>query len=88
MADVTYNTDVFPALIRTLARIRCTTHGLSQDTEDTEPHKVPPILFAYKERDPAERALFDLCKVIGIQFKLLSHIPGAGGNPIEVYAAL
>src|SRR5258707_11086219 len=33
MADVTYNTDVFPALIRTLARIRRTAHGLSQDTE-------------------------------------------------------
>jgi len=88
MADVTYNTDIFPALIQTLGRIRHATLGPSEPTIDTERHKAPPILLAYKERDPAERALFDLSNEIDVQFKLLSHIPGAGGNPIEVYVAL
>lgn len=88
MADVTYNTDIFPALIQTLGRIRHATLGPSEPTNGTERHKAPPILLAYKERDQAERALFDLSNEIDVQFKLLSYIPGAGGNPIEVYVAL
>ncbi|KAF8326626.1 nicotinamide N-methyltransferase-like protein [Cantharellus anzutake] len=85
MADVTYNIDVFPALIRTLGRIRAAPRVTSAvGRKVTQP---PPVLLVYKERDSAERTLFDLCNEISINFKIISHIPGAGGNPIEVYVA-
>lgn len=77
MADVTYNTDMFPALLRTLdALVRVRTSTSSQP---------PLILLAYKERDPGERTLFDLARDLDLHFELVSQLPGAGGHPIEIY---
>lgn len=86
MADVTYNTDMFPPLLRTLnALVRLCTQATSSSPMSGENSSLPMIILAYKERDPAERTLFDLARVIGVNFDLISTIPGAGGNPIEIY---
>ena len=87
MADVTYNTDMFPPLLRTLsALIRLNTPSTSSDPISEEQNVLPPtIILAYKERDPAERTLFALARDIGVDFEELAMIPGAGGNPIEIY---
>ena len=76
MADVTYNTASFPALIKTLRSIlglRCSSA------------RAPLILLGYKERDPAERTLWDLARAIGIQLEKVGERPGAGGEPVEVW---
>ncbi|KAL0569716.1 hypothetical protein V5O48_012245 [Marasmius crinis-equi] len=75
MADVTYNTSSFPALIRTLSRL------MSLNAED----RPPFILLGYKERDAAERSLWDMAREIGIQFTQVDQVPGAGGVPIEIW---
>jgi hypothetical protein len=85
MADVTYNIDVFPSLLRTLREllalaVTCKTRGGTD--------LVPPfVLLAYKERDPAERSLFDAARLMGVVFEQVSSVPGAGGAPIEIYLA-
>jgi hypothetical protein len=87
MADVTYNADMFPPLLRTLnALVRPRTLLTAPDPVSEEKNSSPPIIIlAYKERDPAERTLFVLARGIGVNFELISTIPGAGGNPIEIY---
>ncbi|KAF8322250.1 hypothetical protein DL93DRAFT_2129895 [Clavulina sp. PMI_390] len=77
MADVTYNTDMFPALLRTLEAL------VSTMTSRGAPS--PAVLLAYKERDPGERAIFQLAQAIGVNFVLMDEIEGAGGHPIEIY---
>ncbi|KIL65568.1 hypothetical protein M378DRAFT_76761 [Amanita muscaria Koide BX008] len=73
MADVTYNTSAFPALMRTLRKLV----KLGQ--------KPPLILLGYKERDIAERSLWDLAKEENIHFILIEKIRGAGDAPIEIW---
>ncbi|KAM6496845.1 putative methyltransferase domain containing protein [Amanita muscaria] len=73
MADVTYNTSAFPALMRTLRKLV----KLGQ--------KPPLILLGYKERDIAERSLWDLAKEENIHFTLIEKIQGAGDAPIEIW---
>ncbi|KAG7093508.1 hypothetical protein E1B28_007183 [Marasmius oreades] len=75
MADVTYNTSSFPALIRTLSSLI----SLNR-TEDP-----PVIIMGYKERDPAERSLWNMVQEIGIRFNKVAEVPGAGGTPIEIW---
>ncbi|KAF8647757.1 hypothetical protein AX16_006592 [Volvariella volvacea WC 439] len=70
MADVTYNTDSFPALVATILKLI----KLSK--------KPPVILLGYKERHSTERTLWDL---IGIPLTKVDEIPGAGGTSIEVW---
>jgi hypothetical protein len=76
MADVTYNTDSFPALIQTLAGVR-----------NINPDKKPFFLLGYKERHDEERTLWDLVKTVGIDFAQVGAIPGhiSGGAPIEIW---
>ncbi|KAF8889276.1 putative methyltransferase-domain-containing protein [Infundibulicybe gibba] len=64
MADVTYNTTSFPALIRTLFRL------ITADA------KSPLILLGYKERDAAERTLWDLAREIGVSFYRIGERTG------------
>ncbi|KAK1222138.1 hypothetical protein PQX77_015066 [Marasmius sp. AFHP31] len=75
MADVTYNTSSFPALIRTLSSL------VSLNPKD----KPPTILLGYKERDSAERTLWDMAHEIGIQFTQVDSVPGTGDVPIEIW---
>ena len=74
MADVTYNTASFPALVRTLSSI------MNQVPR-------PAILLGYKERDPAERNLWSMAKDVGIEFTKVDEIVGAGGVPMEIWIA-
>ncbi|KAI0050943.1 hypothetical protein FA95DRAFT_1603038 [Auriscalpium vulgare] len=73
MADVTYNTASFPALLRTLSAL------LGRG--------APLVLLAYKERDPAERALWDmLARDAGVVLQRVGTHAGAGGQAVEVWA--
>jgi len=74
MADVTYNTASFPSLVRTLK----TLVNLS-----TRP---PQVVLGYKERDTAERALWNMLSEAGLDLKLLGTVAGHGGSPVEVWA--
>ena len=78
MADVTYNTASFPSLIRTLESL----------TRLRDPHgdRPPPlVLLGYKERDAAERSLWDMAREIGISFESVGARTGAGGNAVEIW---
>jgi hypothetical protein len=75
MADVTYNTSSFPALIRTIST-------LIRTKEDRGP---PLLLLGYKERDPAERMLWDMMKDIGFMLEMVGKRKGAGGASVEVW---
>lgn len=80
LADVTYNTVMFPALLRTLdALVHTVVASSGGDTL---------LILAYKERDAAERTLFILAIAVDIRFELVTTIAGAGGNPIEIYIAV
>lgn len=73
MADVTYNTTFFPALIQTLSSLIAL---------NDEP---PVILMAYKERDEEERSLWNEIKRIGVVFEQVGKRPGAGGKEVEIW---
>lgn len=76
MADVTYNTASFAALIRTL-------HNLLQLSEVNS----PMVLIGYKERDAAERTLWDMIGDIGLSLEKVGERLGAGGASVEVWLA-
>ncbi|KAG1723247.1 putative methyltransferase-domain-containing protein [Suillus paluster] len=78
MADVTYNTASFPALIGTLSR-------LIRFSMSVAPAKPPLIVLGHKERDAAERTLWDVAEKIGIHFEEVAKVPGAEGSPVEVW---
>ncbi|KLO17915.1 hypothetical protein SCHPADRAFT_900110 [Schizopora paradoxa] len=79
MADVTYNTASFPALVGTLKK-------LSSLPDGSEGRRKPPlVLLAYKERHPDERTLWSMIKDIGLAFEEIARVPGAGGAPVEIY---
>ncbi|TDL23856.1 hypothetical protein BD410DRAFT_746742 [Rickenella mellea] len=73
MADVTYNTSSFPSLVATLERLK---------KVGREP---PAVLLAYKERDAAERDLWNQVTRIGLELHEIDRVNGAGGAPIEIY---
>jgi len=85
MADVTYNTASFPALVSTLTRLR----DLAQHSDKAAGEGIrgdPPIvLLAYKQRHPDERTLWNLVSDIGLNLTEIDRVPGAGGAPIEIY---
>ncbi|KAI0825552.1 putative methyltransferase-domain-containing protein [Irpex lacteus] len=79
MADVAYNTASFVSLIRTMDQILSLgdTSGRSES---------PLVLLGYKERDAAERSLWDMTRSIGLQLEKVGEKPGAGGCPVEIWA--
>ncbi|CCM04185.1 uncharacterized protein FIBRA_06347 [Fibroporia radiculosa] len=77
MADVTYNTSSFPPLIRTLSKLI--------KLGSTSEWRRPLILLGYKERDPAERSLWEMSKDIGVNFVQVGERHGAGGEVVEVW---
>ncbi|KAG2127567.1 putative methyltransferase-domain-containing protein [Suillus bovinus] len=78
MADVTYNAASFYSLIETLSRLIIFSMSIA-------PAKPPLIILGYKERDVAERTLWEMTKKIGIHFEEVAQIPGAEGKPVEVW---
>lgn len=78
MADVTYNNASFPALVGTLSRLIVFSMSVA-------PAKPPLIILGYKERDVAERALWEMAEKIGIHFEEVARIPGAEGTAVEVW---
>jgi len=72
MADVTYNTASFPALLSTLLKL-CKIGS-------------PLIVFGYKERDATEREWFEMAEASGIRFSQIGQRRGAGGAPVEIWA--
>lgn len=91
MADVTYNVDMFPALLRTLGGLLKLPPSDYISVTALEPFNTsttrrPLVLLAYKERHPAERSLFELArKQLGIDFQPVGNVPGVGGCCIEIY---
>ncbi|OJA11969.1 hypothetical protein AZE42_07246 [Rhizopogon vesiculosus] len=78
MADVTYNTSSFPSLIGTLSR-------LIRFSLSVAPAKAPLIILGYKERDAAERTLWEMAEKIGIHFEEVAKVPGTDESPVEVW---
>jgi protein N-lysine methyltransferase METTL21D len=78
MADVTYNTDSFPALVRTLRALISACHPLDS----------PLIVMGYKERDPSERSLWDMTKEIGIVLEKIGERKGCGYPPVEIWVGI
>jgi protein N-lysine methyltransferase METTL21D len=78
MADVTYNTASFPSLIGTFSR-------LIRFSMSVSPVKAPLIILGYKERDAAERTLWEMAEKIGIHFEEVARVPGAGESSVEVW---
>ncbi|WWC68720.1 uncharacterized protein I206_102654 [Kwoniella pini CBS 10737] len=64
-ADVTYNTSTFPSLLRTLISL-FTSNSLIK----------PLLILAYKQRDPAERELWNMLSSNGIQMIMIDKIQG------------
>ena len=114
MADVTYNTSSFPALLRTLASLLDLNDAQSHRDDDVPNDAVcdddsdpgsrekavrdcefereyghdsdPLVLLAYKERDPAERQLWDMmARETGIVLECVGRRAGAGGLPVEIW---
>lgn len=52
---------------------------------NSAPAKAPLIILGYKERDPAERTLWEMAENIGIRFEEVAKVPGSEGLPIEVW---
>ncbi|KAK0497323.1 putative methyltransferase-domain-containing protein [Armillaria luteobubalina] len=47
--------------------------------------KRPLILLGYKERDEAERTIWDMANEIGVRFRKVDMITGSGVYPVEVW---
>jgi hypothetical protein len=113
MADVTYNTSSFPALLRTLAALLALSAksvakpkpelepGPGPGPDEDDPRAAPPrdgdgdgdgdgreplVVLAYKERDPAERQLWDMmARETGVVLECVGKLVGAGGLPVEIW---
>ncbi|KAF8608640.1 hypothetical protein BDV93DRAFT_485876 [Ceratobasidium sp. AG-I] len=78
MADVTYNTASFPALLDTVTNLL---RGPKPDSLAPS----PMILLAYKCRDAAERTLWHDASVRGILFVQVDQIKGVREPAVEVW---
>lgn len=74
MADVTYNTASFPSLVRMLFSL-------------VRLCETPPLmLLGYKERDAAERTLWEMFRQeASIELVLIGQVQGAGDTPVEIW---
>ncbi|GJJ11469.1 hypothetical protein Clacol_005702 [Clathrus columnatus] len=79
MADVTYNTASFPSLVRTICNLVKYDHVLDTATPVHHPYR-PYILMAYKQRDHAERSLWDMLGERGIVLTLIDKITAQCGG--------
>lgn len=80
MADVTYNTSSFPALVRTLKSL--------VDLRNNSVKASPGwFILGYKERHPDERMLWDMALGVGVAFRRFGQRGGIGGSPVEIWIA-
>ena len=79
MADIAYNTASFPALLNTLTNLRSLAKG----------PKNPLFVMGYKEREEAERTLWEMCKEEGIEWVKAGEVKGyaEGDRDVEVWIA-
>lgn len=75
MADVTYNQDAFPALLRTLIDLLRSLGGPAPAM----------VLMGYKERDPKERGLWDLAREAGLELEQVGELIGGGDRGVEIW---
>lgn len=85
---MTYNTSSFPALLRTLASLLAPSaahnRGVADDADSSDGD--PLVLLAYKERDSAERQLWDMmARETGVVLECVGKQVGAGGLPVEIW---
>ncbi|KAF9452441.1 hypothetical protein P691DRAFT_697045 [Macrolepiota fuliginosa MF-IS2] len=73
MSDVTYNTSSFPALVQTVMKLMGTGE------------KPPVVLLGYKERDSAERELWEMMEAIGLCLEKIGERRGAADPAVEVW---
>ncbi|OCH87795.1 hypothetical protein OBBRIDRAFT_759177 [Obba rivulosa] len=86
MADVTYNTASFPSLIRTLSSLTKFHRSSTDPAHAANKSPSSPVIFlGYKERDAAERTLWDMARDIGIEFVRVGERRGAGNEPVEIW---
>lgn len=91
-ADVTYNTSSFPALLSTLLSLlnppssaappdaqvdHAASHPENELPQTRTENDPPLLLLAYKERDPAERDLWDMLRKGGVEMVLVDQVRGA-----------
>jgi hypothetical protein len=72
MSDVTYNTSSFPALLKTITKL-------------VEMREPPIILLGYKERDEAERGVWNLLGERGIRLEKIGQRLGAANPSVEIW---
>lgn len=85
MADVTYNTSSFPALVGTISRVLSLSNTASSEVSildpDQPPRDPPMIVLAYKQRDPAEHLLWDMLEEkTGVKLTKVGIDVGAGSE--------
>jgi hypothetical protein len=89
MADVTYDTSSFPALLRTLTSLLSLSDHRRQCVGGPgahEPIDGPLVLLAYKERDPGEQRLWDMMvHETGVVLECIGKQAVAGGLPVEIW---
>ncbi|KAI9510044.1 hypothetical protein F5148DRAFT_977404 [Russula earlei] len=85
MADVTYNTSSFPALLRTLSSLLALSAHHRRDGARKD-EREPLVLLAYKERDPAERQVWEMmARETGVMLECVGKHAGGGGLPVEIW---
>ncbi|KAH9921687.1 putative methyltransferase-domain-containing protein [Epithele typhae] len=75
MADVTYNTSSFPALVKTLSSL----------LQLSPLERRPTLILGYKERDPDERVLWNMARDVGVMLERVGERAGAGREPVEIW---
>lgn len=86
MADVTYNTSSFPSLVKTLSRLLSFPSASSPTVPNDTVREPPLVLLAYKQRDPAERDLWNMVeKNTGMKLVRIGGESGAGGEEVEIW---
>lgn len=95
MADVTYNSAIFPSLVRTLVSLLSPptppSTNVPADLDLASLSLSPPstpsalVLLSFKERDPtgAERNLWKLAEAAGIWFERVGGVEGHGVSKEE-----
>ena len=89
---MTYNTSSFPALLSTLLSLlnppfpapqadtqvdHAASHHENELPQTRTENDSPLLLLAYKERDPAERDLWDMLRIGGVEMVLVDKVRGA-----------
>lgn len=86
MADVTYNTSSFPSLVKTLSNLLLVSSASPPAVPSDTSCDPPLVLLAYKQRDPAERSLWDMVeKETGMRLVRVGEERGAGGEEVEIW---